>query len=69
MSLSILLDRIRQLHANDQNAFQIYSDLEKLAEGAGLKKQFRQLAAEEHRHVALEKELIALLNAGGERLE
>lgn len=69
MALKVLLDRIRQLRANEQNAFQIYSDLERLAEGESLKKLFRQIAQDEHRHLSLEEELIALLKDGGERVE
>jgi rubrerythrin len=54
-------ERLRQLMALDQNAFDIYTDLAALTEDQELRKSFLGVADDEKRHTALDKELIALL--------
>lgn len=56
-----LLSRIHQLTANDQNAADIYGSLSKSVNNKEIADQFAALAREEAGHLALDKELIKLL--------
>lgn len=61
MNIKIFEARIRQVHALDINAFDIYSDLTKLITDKDLKKQIRGIAADEKRHVALTQAILTYL--------
>ncbi len=56
-----LIARLRQLQAVDINALAIYTDLSKLAEDDAQRKAFSGIAEDEKRHVALGREMLALL--------
>jgi rubrerythrin len=56
-----LESRIRQLMANDRNAAEIYSFLSKQAEDDDISKQLAALAKEETGHMALDCEVLDLI--------
>ncbi len=61
MSRNILVERIRQLAAADRNAFDVYNDLQNQVEDEGLALILREIAKDEARHMAVEKELLEFL--------
>jgi hypothetical protein len=61
--LAQLEARLRQLHAADRNAADIYHDLLKQAPDSGTEDVLRQLAADEARHVALDREMVRVLES------
>ena len=56
-----LMERFRQLNAVDRNALAIYTDLLAQAQGTEWVDPLRQLVRDEARHVAIENEILALL--------
>ena len=56
-----LESRIRQLMANDRNAAEIYSALSKQAEDDDISKKLAALAKEETGHMALDREVLDLI--------
>ena len=56
-----LESRIRQLMANDRNAAEIYSFLSKQAEDDDISKKLAALAKEETGHMALDREVLDLI--------
>jgi rubrerythrin len=58
MDLKRFLERLRQIHAVDWNALEIYSDLAKRVQDPELANAFRSLAQDEAKHVRLENELM-----------
>lgn len=61
--LARLEARMRQLHAADRNAFDIYQDLLNQAPDAQAEAVLRQLAADEARHAALDQEMVRILES------
>jgi len=61
MDRKTLIARLRQLQAVDMNAFDVYSDLSRLAENEAQRSLFSDIAKDEKRHVALDKEILSLL--------
>ena len=63
--MEILIARIRQIHAADRNALDIYADLAQRCDEPDMKEQLRSIAQDEGRHVALDREMLALLEPPG----
>jgi rubrerythrin len=61
MDRKILTARIRQILAIDKNALDIYSELSKSVKDDIQRKLISGIAADEKRHVALDEEMLALL--------
>ncbi len=62
MDKATLAARIRQVHAVDRNAFDIYTDLAKRVEDADLKRLFEEIARDEKKHITLSESLLASLD-------
>jgi len=58
-----LLSRIRQLRAVDLSAGAVYADLGQHFLDEKGRALFQAMSADEHRHVGLEEEMIALLDS------
>jgi rubrerythrin len=61
MNKKIMEERIRQLLAVDQNAFDIYTNLAKLAQTKKMKSTLLIIAADEKRHAEYDHELLKLI--------
>lgn len=55
--------RIRQLLPQEENALKIYTDLADKCTDQETSEQLRQIARDEVRHIALEKEILSLLGS------
>ena len=60
MDTKAICARIRQLHAADKNAVDIYSDLAQRADER-YRQVFADIASDERRHAALSQEMLSLL--------
>jgi rubrerythrin len=65
MDKTELLSRIRQLRALDLSAVDVYADLGQNFPDEKGRALFRAMSADEHRHIGLEEELIALIEPKG----
>ena len=61
MDKKIMEERLRQLLAIDQNAFDIYTKLATLAQTNKMKNTLLVIAADEKRHAEAERELLKLI--------
>jgi hypothetical protein len=61
MRPSEFLERIRQIQSQDRTAADVYADLAINLPDAIAREAFRALTLEEARHVAVEQEILALL--------
>ncbi|MFA6079366.1 MAG: hypothetical protein WC779_06455 [Candidatus Omnitrophota bacterium] len=61
MNKKIIEERLRQLLAVDQNAYDIYTRLAGLAQTQKMKNALLTLAADEKRHVKDENEMLSLI--------
>lgn len=61
MDNKIMEERLRQLLAVDQNAFDIYTRLATLAQTKKMKNTLLVIAADEKRHAEAERELLKLI--------
>jgi rubrerythrin len=61
MDRKILIARLRQLQAVDLNALDIYTELSELAGDKNQCNAFLVIAKDEKRHVALDKQMLSLL--------
>lgn len=61
MELSLLFEQLRQLKVADQDALGIYTDLQSQVEGPKILRSLRRLVRDESKHVAMEKEILAIL--------
>lgn len=64
MDLKFFIKRLRQIHATDWNALEIYSDLAKKVPDPELSNTFKLLARDEAKHVRLENELMLMAILG-----
>ena len=56
-----MVERLRQLLAIDQNAFDIYTKLATLAQTKKMRSTLLAIAADEKRHAEAERELLKLI--------
>ncbi len=65
--IRILEARLRQLLSMERNAREIYTDLANSCSDPATNQQLREIAKDEARHLAMEKEIIELLkvSSGG----
>jgi rubrerythrin len=61
MTKSEFMDRIRQMQSQERSAVDIYADLALKLPDSIARDAFRALAQEEARHIAVEQEILALL--------
>jgi rubrerythrin len=61
MDKKIVEERLRQLLAIDQNAFDIYTKLATLAQTKKMRSTLLDIAADERRHTEAERELLKLI--------
>ncbi len=61
MEFSLLLEQLRQLKAADQNALDIYTDLQSQVEDPKILRSLQRLVRDETKHVMMEKEIMAVL--------
>lgn len=61
MEVSLLLEQLRQLKVADQNALDIYTGLQSKVEDKKILLSLQQLVRDELKHVAMEKEILAIL--------
>lgn len=61
MEFNLLLDQLRQLKAADQNALTIYTDLQSKVTDPKILLSLQKLIRDEAKHVAMEKEVLAIL--------
>ena len=61
MDEKLIEERVRQVMALDQNAFDIYTDLAKFAPTGKMKETLLALAIDESRHVQSEKAILKLI--------
>lgn len=61
MEFNLLLEQLRQLKAADQNALDIYIELQSQVENKEILLSLQRLVRDEKKHVAMEKEIMAVL--------
>ena len=61
MEFNLLLEQLRQLKAADQNALDIYTELQSQVEDTEILLSLQRLICDEKKHVAMEKEIVAIL--------
>jgi len=74
LEISLILEQLRQLKAADQNALDIYTDLQSKVTDPKILLALQRLVRDEAKHVAMEKEILAILQyepqvffSGGEK--
>jgi len=61
VEFNLLLEQLRQLKAADQNALDIYTELQSQVEDKEILLSLQRLVCDEKKHVAMEKEIVAIL--------
>ena len=61
LEFNLLLEQLRQLKTADQNALDIYTELQSQTEDKKLLRSLQRLVLDEAKHVAMEKEIMAIL--------